>query len=292
MSVRLLSADLVVDAHATLGEGARWDPAGGRLYWVDIVAPALHVYDPATDSDGAVPVDRYLGAIAPRESGGLISAVQEGFATLDPMTGAVNLLAAVHASDSGLRMNDGNCDPQGRFWAGSMAFDERPGAGSLYRLDPDGSVVEMLTDVTISNGIVWSPDEATVYYIDTPTRRVDAFSFDPHEGTIRDRRPSVSLPPGPGSPDGMTIDADGCLWVALYGGSAVHRYTPAGVLDAVVPVPATATTCCAFGGADLDVLYVTTAAKGTPPGAVEPHAGGLFAVDPGVRGLPTTPYAG
>jgi sugar lactone lactonase YvrE len=292
MTPRQLSADLVVDAHATLGEGARWDLADRRLYWVDIVAPALHVYDPATDTDRVVPVDRYLGAVAPRASGGLIAAVQEGFATLDPTTGAVDLLTAVHASDSGLRMNDGNCDPQGRFWAGSMALDERPGAGSLYRLDPDGSVVTMLTDVTISNGIVWSPDEATVYYIDTPTRRVDAFSFDPDEGTIRDRRPIVSVPAGPGSPDGMTIDADGCLWVALYGGSAVHRYTPNGVLDAVLPIPATATTCCAFGGADLDVLYITTAAKGTPPGAVEPHAGGLFAVDPGVRGLPTTPYAG
>jgi sugar lactone lactonase YvrE len=173
-----------------------------------------------------------------------------------------------------------------------MALDERPGAGSLYRLDPDGSVVQMLADVTISNGIVWSLDGSTMYYIDTPTPRVDAFAFDPAEGTIRDRRPVVSVSPGLGSPDGMTIDADGCLWVALYGGSAVHRYTPDGRLDAIVPLPATAATCCAFGGDDLDVLYITTAAKGTPPGAVEPHAGGLFAVDPGVRGVPTTAYAG
>jgi sugar lactone lactonase YvrE len=289
--VKELTADLVVDAHATLGEGPRWDPAG-HLYWVDIVAPALHVYDPAADTDRVMPVDRYLGAVVLRASRGLAAAVREGFAALDPTTGAVDLLAAVQASDSGLRMNDGNCDPQGRFWAGSMALDERPGAGSLYRLDPDGSVVRMLSDVTISNGIGWSPDASTMYYIDTPTRRVDAFSFDSDEGTIRDRRPIVALPPGPGSPDGMTVDADGCLWVALYGGSAVHRYTPDGRLDAVVPVPATATTCCAFGGPQLDVLYITTAAKGTPPGAAEPHAGGLFAVDPGIRGLPTTPYAG
>jgi sugar lactone lactonase YvrE len=173
-----------------------------------------------------------------------------------------------------------------------MALDERPGAGSLYRLDADGSVVQMLSDVTISNGIVWSLDGSTMYYIDTPTRRVDAFSFHPDEGQINDRRPVIELPPGPGSPDGMAIDADGCLWVALYGGSAVHRYSPDGRLDAVVTVAATAPTSCAFGGSDLDVLYITTAAKGTPPGSHEPHAGGLFAVDPRVRGVRATPYAG
>ena len=291
MSVRELTADLVVDARATLGEGARWDPQG-RLYWVDITAPALHLYVPSTDTDSVVPVDRYLGAVVLRDSGGLLAAVHEGFAALDPTTGAVDLLATVQASDSGLRMNDGNCDPQGRFWAGSMALDERSGAGALYRFDADGSVVRMLTDVTISNGIVWSLDGTTTYYIDTPTRRVDAFSFELDSGTLRDRRPFVSLPAGPGSPDGMTIDADGCLWVALYGGSAVHRYTPDGQLDTVVHVPATAATCCAFGGDDLDVLYITTAAKGAPPGAQEPYAGGLFAVDPSVKGVPGTPYAG
>ena len=291
MSVRELTADLIVDARATVGEGARWDPQG-RLYWVDITAPALHMYDPSADTDTVVPVDRYLGAVVLRDSGGLLAAVHEGFAALDPTTGAVDLLATVQASDSGLRMNDGNCDPQGRFWAGSMALDERPGAGALYRFDTDGSVVRMLTDVTISNGIVWSVDGTTTYYIDTPIRRVDAFSFEPDTGTLRDRRPFVSLPAGPGSPDGMTIDADGCLWVALYGGSAVHRYTPDGQLDTVVHVPATATTCCAFGGDDLDVLYITTAAKGVPPGAQEPYAGGLFAVDPSVKGVPGTPYAG
>jgi sugar lactone lactonase YvrE len=291
MTVRRLDAELVVDAHATLGEGPRWDPAG-RLYWVDILAPALHVYDTAAETDRVVPVDRYLGAVVLRAVGGLMAAVHEGFAALDPDTGAVDLRATVQASDSGLRMNDGNCDPQGRFWAGSMALDERPGAGSLYRLDPDGSVARMLSDVTISNGIVWSLDGSTMYYIDTPTRRVDAFSFDPDEGRISGRRPVIELPAGPGSPDGMAIDADGCLWVALYSGSAVHRYTPEGRLDALVSVPATAATSCAFGGAQLDVLFVTTAAQGTPRGAHEPHAGGLFAVDPGVRGVETTPYMG
>ncbi len=290
MTVQQLNADLVVDAHAPLGEGARWDPAG-HLYWVDIIAPALHVYDPSADTDRVIPVDRYLGAVALRSSGGLIAAVREGFAILDPTTGLIDLLVAVHPTNSGLRMNDGGCDPQGRFWAGSMALDEHPGAGSLYRLDPDGSVATILTGVTISNGIVWGLDGSTTYYIDTPTRRVDAFTFDADAGRISGRHPVVEVPPGPGSPDGMTIDADGCLWVALYGGSHVHRYAPDGRLLASVSIPATAPTSCTFGGADLDVLYVTTAAKGTPPGSSEPHAGGLFAVDPKVRGVPTIPYA-
>ena len=225
MSVRELTADLVVDARATLGEGARWDPQG-RLYWVDIMAPALHLYDPSADTDTVVPVDRYLGAVVLRDSGGLLAAVHEGFAALDPTTGAVDLLATVQASDSGLRMNDGNCDPQGRFWAGSMALDERPGAGALYRFDTDGSVVRMLTDVTISNGIVWSMDGTTTYYIDTPIRRVDAFSFEPDSGTLRDRRPFVSLPP----PRVTGRDDDRRRRLPLGRAlrrSAVHRYTPA-----------------------------------------------------------------
>jgi sugar lactone lactonase YvrE len=190
-----------------------------------------------------------------------------------------------------MRMNEGGCDPQGRFYCGSMAYSEKPGAGTVYRLDTDGSVHTVLSEVTISNGIVWSLDGSQVYYIDTPTHRVDVFDFDAAAGTFHNRRPVVHIDPSLGSPDGMTIDAEGGLWVALWGGRAVHRYTPDGVLDAVIEVPASQVTACAFGGPDLDRLYITTSRRDIDP-AAEPQAGALFVVTPDVHGIPVLIYGG
>jgi len=289
---RRLEAELVLDAHAQLGEGATWDAAGGRLVWVDILRGQAHRFDPAAAGDRAVDVGQHVGTAVPRARGGLLLALRDGFATLDD-DGALRWIARVEADRPGNRMNDGKCDPRGRFWAGTMAYDETPGAGSLYRLDPDGTVTTMLTGVTISNGLAWSADQRTMWYIDTPTHGVDAFDFDAEAGTIANRRRVVAVPEADGSPDGMTVDHDGCLWVAMWGGAAVRRYRPDGTLDTVVALPVSQVTSAAFGGGRADELYVTSAREGLSDEqlAAQPHAGALFRVRPGVTGPPATPAA-
>ncbi len=191
-------------------------------------------------------------------------------------------------------MNDGKVDPSGRFWAGSMAKDERAGAGTLYRLDPDRSVTPMVDGLTIPNGLDWSADGRTMFYIDTTTNRVDAFDYDDAAGTIAGRRPAVLVDPGRGFPDGMTLDAEGFLWVALFDGWGVHRYAPDGRLDRRIEVPAAQVTSVAFGGRDYDELYITTGQEGFPAGGLpgQPHAGGVFRCRPGVRGRPPNRFGG
>jgi sugar lactone lactonase YvrE len=246
--------------------------------------------DPAT---GAI-VRRHVGAIAgavrPRTNGGLVFSVERGFGLLDPGATEPRLLPEVW-SDPTVRMNEGGCDPLGNFYCGSMAYSKARGRGALYRLSPGGRVDRVLDGVTISNGLAWSPDATTAFYIDTPTHRVDAFDFDSTTGALAGRRQAFAIPAGDGAPDGMTIDAEGHLWIAMWGGGAVRRYQPDGRLDAVIPIPATQVTSCAFGGADLDVLYVTTSRERLPVDE-QPLAGSVFATRPGVRGLPTLRFAG
>lgn len=275
-----MQAELVLDARAGLGEGPLWDARTGELLWVDIMAGLLHRFDPATGNDVALHVGRPIGCVVPRARGGLMLGVQEGFAAVN---GAFELVAPLgHRPD--LRMNDGACDSAGRFWAGTMQLDEERGAGSLYRLDPDGVVHTMLTGVTISNGIAWSPDDTVMYYVDTPTQLVEAFDYDADSGAIANRRTIAEIDRG--SPDGLVVDAEGCIWVALWGGWAVRRYAPGGTLLDVVEVPTANVTKPAFGGPGLDELYITTAA-----GDGE-NAGGVFLARPGVRGLAARPFAG
>jgi sugar lactone lactonase YvrE len=225
--------------------------------------------------------------LRPRRSGGAVIGIERGFA-LEDDDGTVRPLPPVW-SDPGVRMNEGGCDPNGRFYCGSMAYDARSGAGSLYRLDPDGSVRVVLTDVTISNGLEWSPDGSLAYYVDTPTGRVDVFDYDVESG-LTGRRP-FARPEGGGHPDGLTVDADGGVWVALYGGSAVHRYRPSGELDEVVEVPTPKVTACTLGGPDLRRLYITTSAEDLDR-AADPLAGSLFSADVGVTGRPVREFAG
>jgi sugar lactone lactonase YvrE len=194
----------------------------------------------------------------------------------------VSPLAAV-GHDRTVRMNDGACDSAGRFWAGSMRLDEAPAGGCLYRLDPDHRVETICEGVTISNGIAWSPDDTLLYYVDTPTGAIDVFDFDPGTGSAVGRRVLARVD---GHPDGLVVDAEGCLWVAFWGGGQVRRYSPQGELAEVIDVPAARTTKAAFGGPDLSDLYITTAAGD------EPHAGGLFVARPGVAGLPAHAYGG
>lgn len=289
---RVMDAELVLDARAELGEGVTWDDRAQRLVWVDILRGLVN--ELLEDGRSRVwDAGQHVGAAVPRISGGLLLAVRDGFASLDD-DGSVRLLAAVEADVEGTRMNDGACDPQGRFWAGTMAYQETSGSGGLYRLDPDGNVHKMLGGTTISNGFGWSPDGRTFYFIDTPTHSVDAFGFDPGSGAITDRRQVTAIDPADGSPDGMTVDNEGCLWVALWGGGAIRRYWPDGTLDTVVRVPVSQVTSCAFGGADRATLYISSARTGLSERqlAAEPHAGGLFRCRPGVTGPPATPFAG
>ena len=282
------AVELVLDARAELGEGPRWDARAQRLLWVDIMRGRVHAFRPGHAACRSVDVGRPVGALAGTADGGIVLAVAGGFARLDWDSGQVRMLAAVEADRPQNRMNDGACDPAGRFWAGTMALDEGPGAGALYRLDPDGTVRTMLTGVSISNGIDWSLDGRRMYYVDSPTRRIDAFDFDPRTGVIANRRTFVALPPEAGFPDGLTVDADGFVWLALWGGAALHRYDPEGARERIVPLPVTHPTSCAFGGSDLDELYVTSARRplSVDERARQPMAGGLLRLRPGVVGRP------
>jgi sugar lactone lactonase YvrE len=260
-----------------------WDARTDELLWVDILAEVVHRYDPLTGVDRTFDAGSYVGAVVPRAAGGYALAVAEGFA-LASDDGEVTPLAAT-GHDEAVRMNDGACDSRGRFWAGSMRLDEAEGGGCLYRLDADHTVTRICPGVTISNGIAWSPDDTLLYYVDTPTRKVDVFDFDASSGAAVNRRELFTVDP-PGSPDGLIADADGCLWIAFWGGGAVRRYSPDGALVDVIEVPAENTTKAAFGGRDLADLYITTAAG---PGE---HAGGLFVARPGAAGTPAHAYAG
>jgi len=276
-----VKADLLLDARAELGEGPVWDPRIGLVWWVDILRGRVN----GLDLDGAarppIEVGEAVGCVALAESGGLVAATTSGFRRVDAATGHPLLAAVDHGADD-VRMNDGKADPAGRFVAGSMAFSERPGAGTLWSLD-GGRVRALVAGVTISNGLAWSEDGEILYYVDTPTGRIDAFDYDAETGGVSGRRSVVSIPESAGSPDGMTIDSEGGLWIALWGGGAVHRYHE-GRLDAVVEVPAPLVTCPAFAGPDGATLVITTASIGLDgPG---PESGAVYALRPGVAGRP------
>jgi sugar lactone lactonase YvrE len=289
-----LRPDIAFEAGATLGEGPVWDEEQQRLLWVDILPGLVHRFDPATGSDDLFHVGKPVGSASLRRGGGLVLAVEDGFALLDPGWQRLDQVAVIEHPGPPARFNEGKCDPAGRFLAGTMAYDQTAGAGSVYRLDRGLAVTKLLDGVTISNGLAWSADGTTMYYIDSPTQGVDAFHYDLETGRLANRRRVVDIPAAAGLPDGMTIDADGCLWVALYGGSAVHRYAPDGHLDATVCFPVTNITCPVFGARGFDQLYVTSARDGLDERqlAAQPHAGAVFAVDVDARGLPGLRFAG
>lgn len=270
------------------GEGPVWDGSVGVLRWVDMLAGDILTMDSGGDVERRH-VSDVAAAVRPRLAGGLVVAVERGFVLVDADWNIGPVARAF--SNPQVRMNDGGCDPCGRFFCGSMAYDMAPGAGALYRLDADGRIKTILDGVTISNGIAWSRDGRRVYFIDSGTGRVDVFDYDLDEGSLHDRRPLVSIPVELGMPDGMALDEEGGIWVALWGGGAVHRYSEKGVLDEVVPLPASQVTACAFGGPELADLYITTSRIGVAEDE-QPAAGALFRVEPGIRGLPTHGFAG
>ncbi|MGW0498492.1 SMP-30/gluconolactonase/LRE family protein [Streptomyces sp. NPDC003007] len=277
--------EVAVRAEAELGEGPTWDAAAGRLLWIDILGSRLHTYDPDTGRRTVRRTEQHIGAVKPRAGGGLVLNLRDGVGLLDP-DGGFGWLH--HEPVPGRRANDAAVAPDGALWAGTMRYDEAPGGGTLSRVTGDGSVAVVLDDVAVSNGTGWSPDGRLMYYIDSPTRRVDV--FDHADGRISGRRTLVEIEESAGFPDGLTVDAEGCVWVALWQGSAVRRYTPDGELDRVIELPVPLVTACAFGGAGLTDLYVTTARVGLadPPAL----AGSLFVVPGAGKGLAQPVFAG
>lgn len=271
--------DLALDCACALGEGPIWDHRSGRLLFVDIDGHAIHTFDPASGAHRVASAGEYVSAIALASAGGYIVTLQHDVAWFDGERIGERPLS-VEADRGDTRFNDGYVDPRGRFWAGTMSLVRQPAQGALYRIDmnPAPMVTRVLEGVTTSNGIDWSADERLMYYADTGTRRIDVFDFDPETAAIGNRRPFAAFAEAEGKPDGLVLDEEGCVWVALWDGSAVRRYAPDGRLARQIDLPVSRPTKCAFGGPNLDELYVTSAKSG------EPHAGGVFVTRPGVRG--------
>jgi len=284
----------VLQTGAELGEGPVWDARDSLLLWVDLHKGRFHRYDPVSGQADWRDVGQALGAVMPREREGYVLAVHDGFATLDAFRSPLRTVALVEADRPDNRMNDGACDTRGRFWAGTMADDSAPHAGALYRLSADGHVTEVLRGTSVSNGIGWNPEDDRMYYIDSAERRVDVFAWEPDAGHVSQRRVLIETTGMAGVPDGLAVDEEGCIWVAFFGGGCVRRFTSSGILDLEVHLPVTQVTSCAFGGSGLDVLYITTARRGLPAKSRvgQPHAGDVFAVDAGVRGVPCNLFAG
>ncbi|MEU0104077.1 SMP-30/gluconolactonase/LRE family protein [Streptomyces sp. NPDC006251] len=277
--------EVAVRAEAELGEGPTWDAVAGRLLWIDILGSRVHTYDPATGRRTTRRTEQHVGAVKPRAGGGLVLNLRDGVGLLDP-DGTFRWLH--HEPVPGRRANDAAIAPDGALWAGTMRYDEAPGGGTLSRVTGEGTVEVVLDDVAVSNGTGWSPDGRLMYYIDSPTRRVDVFDY--ADGRISGRRTLAVIEEDAGFPDGLTVDAEGCVWVALWQGSAVRRYTPGGELDRVIELPVPLVTACAFGGPDLTDLHVTTARTGlTEPPAL---AGSLFVVPGAGKGLAQPAFAG
>jgi sugar lactone lactonase YvrE len=287
----LVVVETVVAAGAELGEGPIWDERSGRIAWVDILGRRIHLTDSVTGATESIETPLHVGAIAPRTKGGFVAALQDGFWVIGD--GPARRIATVPEARSGLRFNDGKCDPAGRFWAGTIAYDQAAGAAALYRLDADGRPIRMMDGVTISNGLDWTIDGATMYYVDSAMHRIDVFDFDVATGEMADRGVAIQIPGEAGTPDGLTLDAEGGIWVALWGGGAVHRYLD-GRLERVIKLPISQPTSCAFGGAELDELYVTSASADLSDAErlAQPFAGELFRIRTGIRGVPARAYIG
>lgn len=280
-------AELVLDSRCELGEGPIWDGRIGRLLFVDINGHAIHSFDPVSRAHDVADCGEYVSAIALAAAGGYLITLQHEIAWFDGTRVGERPLTVEAGRDT--RFNDGCVDPRGRFWAGTMSLARKPEQGALYRIDmnPSPWVTRMLAPVTTSNGIDWSRDGRTMYYVDTGLRRIDCFDFDMETGTLANRRTFVAIPEAEGKPDGLIVDEEDFIWVALWQGGAVRRYSPGGRLVQQIDLPVSCPTKCAFGGANLDELYITSARSvlTTPTlRAREPHAGSVFVARPGVRG--------
>ena len=270
-----MRVERVIDSADRLGECPLWDERAHALWWVDILEPAIRKFAGGKLSIYAMPEP--VGSIAFRAKGGMLAAMQTGIYVWE--SDRLQLLACPDEHDKSHRFNDGRCDRGGRFWVGTMKDPEHTPTGALYRIEKDGRSAQLRTQIKVPNSLAWSPDGRTMYFADSPRHKIWAFDYDADTGEMRNER--LFAAPHPGFPDGSCVDAEGCLWNAEYGGARVVRYTPAGKVDRVVEVPAQNPTCCAFGGAQLDTLYITTA-----------QGGGMYAFNCPVKGLAEARYAG
>ncbi len=282
----MTSAERVTDSVSYHGEGAVWSPAWGGLKFVDMLAGDVLSLDQATATVSRQHVgSRVAAAVRPRTGGGFVVATEHEFALWGP-DGREWVSPTLWTEN--IRFNEGGCDPLGRFLCGSMGWDSADGVAAMWRLNLDGTTERLFGDLTTSNGLGFTADGARAFYVDTPTHRIDI--FDVVEGELRERRPFVTVPDGVGVPDGLTVDAENGVWVAMNGGSAVHRYDAAGRLAEVIEVGATQVTSCTLGGPDLSTLFITTSRENLEPDD-EPAAGSLYAAEVGVVGLPVLPCA-
>jgi sugar lactone lactonase YvrE len=290
VSVRSVDAELLLDARAGLGEGPIWHPDRAQVSWVELYEGRLHWLSLDGTAGRSVEVGRRVGSAVAATDGSMMLATDEGFARLDD--DGVRVVAPVEA-DVNSFLNDGKCDARGRLWAGTVGVGDDglavPAGGALYRLELDGSVTRCLAGTTIANGMDWTADDATFYFIDSGTATIDAWDFDLESGAIGGRRAVVEIAREDGFADGMCLDADGCIWTAVWGASEVRRYTPAGTLDQTVRLPVTQPTSVIFAGEDLDVLVITSASRHLSPDERErqPHAGSVFCARPGASGRQT-----
>jgi sugar lactone lactonase YvrE len=288
-----MKTELLFDIKATLGEGPIWDARTQTLYWIDILQKRIYC-----GGDTLLQLDNLLGCIAPRKSGGLVIASGDpgriSFASLDLDSLQLTSLWSLADEPSNNRFNDGKCDARGRFLAGTMDMGEQDPFGSFYSFDR-GSTTKLLGQVTISNGLTWSPDHKTLYFIDTPTREVKAFDYDLESGAIANPRLAVSIPEAFGWPDGMTSDMQGNVWIAMWGGAQITKWNPnTGELLEQIPVPAKNVSSCVFGGTNHNELYITSARKGLDEATLKqyPLTGGLFRLQTNVEGMPTFEFEG
>ncbi|MEX0647838.1 MAG: SMP-30/gluconolactonase/LRE family protein [Balneolaceae bacterium] len=298
MAPQKTEAALELKSEAILGEGPVWDERDNKLWWTDILSGMIICYSPEDQTSRIYHIGECVGALALREKGGLVLALQSGFAFFDPETGDLQKIHDPEADKPANRFNDGKCDPSGRFWAGTMAYvqdDQSRGKGSLYRLNSALTSKKILSDITISNGLAWNTRERKFYFIDTPEREIRSFDYDENTGEISNPSVLRILKPDDGYPDGMTIDEEGYLWVALYFGHKVIRLNPQNgqtVYEITLPVPKA--TCCTFGGKSLDVLYITTAREHMTEQELKnyPLSGSLFKAKVPFQGLPSDRFLG
>lgn len=289
------SVELVVDAKATLGEGPSWDAVNKVLYWVDIIEHKLHIHNPITKDNRTIHIGKFIGAVVPRKRGGVVLALHDGFYALDLHTEKLTLLAKADQEPYENRFNDGKCDAAGNFIAGTMPLEGLDPKGSLYCLNPSLQVNKLFDGVICSNGLAWSSDQSTLYYIDSPTKVVVAYDYDLDHASVSNKRVVIQILEREGVPDGMTIDSEGMLWVAQWDGYKVSRWNPhTGERLEVIPLPAARVTSCVFAGEDLNDLYITTARIGLTESQLheQPHAGGLFKLKTQIKGTITEPFGG
>jgi sugar lactone lactonase YvrE/DNA-binding IclR family transcriptional regulator len=284
-----------VASRAMLGEGPIWSPRDGKLYWVDILKPCIHCYDPQDGKDTEIPVGAMVSVAIPKATGGLLVAMPNGLMTFDTASKSLSSFCHPESERPSNRYNDGKCDRLGRLWIGTMDMGAAANRGHLYRVDPNRTWKVMATGVSVANGLGWSPDDRTMYFTDTARGTIYAYDFDLMSGQISNRRSLITLTNKEGVLDGMTVDADGCLWVCLWDAWSVVRYSPQGEEMLRVRVPVPRPTSCCFGGNNLDTLFITSATVRLSEEmlARAPQSGSLFSVHiPGVRGLPEATFAG